>query len=149
MSTLCGANCSKCDFCNKCNGCTNTNGKPFGGKCVTAEYIKLGGRESFEKFKQALIDEINLLNIDGLPKIDNLFSLCGSYVNLAYPMPSGKNIKLLNDRNIYLGNQVQSEFDISNENMRCFGILADESFIIICEYGINGTNPELILYKRR
>ena len=32
---------------------------------------------------------------------------------------------------------------------RCFGILADMDFILICTYDENGENPELVLYKKR
>lgn len=32
---------------------------------------------------------------------------------------------------------------------RCFGILADMDFIIICTYEKDGENPELLIYKKR
>ena len=32
---------------------------------------------------------------------------------------------------------------------RCYGLIADESFLLVCEYGENGTDAELIAYKKR
>ena len=32
---------------------------------------------------------------------------------------------------------------------RCYGVVANEDLILICEYGCNGSDPEIILYKRR
>lgn len=69
----------------------------------------------------------------------------GEYVNLAYPLPSGASVKFLNDQTTYLGYQLESEFD---ENV-CFGILANMDFIMIATYGPEGSNPELLLYKKR
>ena len=28
-------------------------------------------------------------------------------------------------------------------------VVADEKFILVCEYGCNGADPEIVLYKRR
>ena len=63
-------------------------------------------------------------------------------------MPNGENIKLLDNNDIYLGNQVESEFN-DGEIIRCFGILANMNFILVSEYGANGDNPEIIIYKKR
>ena len=54
-------------------------------------------------------------------------------------------MKFLDDGKTYLGNQLESEFG----GERCFGILADMDFIMICTYEANGENPELVLYKKR
>lgn len=32
---------------------------------------------------------------------------------------------------------------------RCFGVVADMDFILICTYEEDGKNPELVLYKKR
>ena len=32
---------------------------------------------------------------------------------------------------------------------RCFGVVANMDFILICTYEANGENPELIIYKKR
>ena len=150
MESICGADCNNCKYGknNNCKGCTKTKGCPFGKQCFVAKYISAGGKENYELFKNKLIEEINSLNILGMPKIDDLSPLNGSFVNLSYPMPNGKNIQLLNDNEIYLGNQVKSQFN-NGELIRCFGILANMNFILISEYGPNGDNPELIIYKKR
>ena len=150
MESICGANCNDCGYGknNNCKGCKETNGCPFGKQCFIAKYILTGGKENYELFKKQLVDEINNLNIEGMQKIDDLNPLNGLFVNLSYPMPNGESFKLLYDDDIYLGNQVESEFN-DGEIIRCFGILANMDFILICEYGINGDNPELIMYKKR
>lgn len=63
-------------------------------------------------------------------------------------LPNGENIKLLDNNDIYLENQVESEFN-DGEIIRCFGILANMNFILVSEYGANGDNPEIIIYKKR
>ena len=83
-----------------------------------------------------------------MPKIKELIPLNGALVNLRYPLPNGKTIQLLDDNDIYLGSQVESEFK-DNDVVKCFGILANVNFILICRYEENGNNPELILYKKR
>ena len=150
MEAICGANCSECElFINsKCQGCKNTNGCPFGKKCWIAKYLEVGGKDNFKKLKQQLIKEFNSLNIDGMPKIKELYPLHGEYVNLEYPLPNGNKVKLLHDNEAYLGNQVECEFN-DGEYKTCFGLLANMNFILVCEYGENGTNPEIIIYKKR
>ena len=150
MGSICGANCSACGYGknNNCKGCKETNGCPFGKQCFVAKYILTGGKENYELFKKKLIDEINSLNVVGMPKINDLSPLNGAFVNLNYPLPNGINVQFLDDNDIYLGNQVESEFN-DGEIIRCFGILANMDFILISEYGVNGDNPELIVYKKR
>lgn len=108
-------------------------------------YDKLGDNGQFDEFKKQLIEEINALHIEGLPKVTKLNALVGKYVNLAYRLPSGEDIRFLDDRKTYLGNQLQSEFD----GDRVFGVLADAEFIMISTYETDGTAPELVLYKKR
>ena len=150
MESICGATCDGCEYGknNGCKGCAKTQGCPFDKQCFVAKYILTGGKENYEKFKKQLIDEINELEVAGLPKISELNPLNGSFVNLSYPLPNGSYAKLLDDNEIYLGTQVESEFN-DGELIRCFGVLANMNFILICEYGPNGTNPELIIYKKR
>lgn len=59
-------------------------------------------------------------------------------------MPNGQMVKFLDDNNIYLGCQVEIA-DIG----RCYGVVADTGFMLICSYAANGSAPELVLYKRR
>lgn len=150
MNAVCGANCDECEYLknNKCKGCTITNGCPFGNKCWIAKYIEVGGKESFDVLKNQLIDEFNSLNIEGMPKIKELYPLHGEYVNLDYPLPNGINVKFLNNEEAYLGTQVECEFN-DNDIKRCYGLLANMSFLLVCEYGENGANPEIIIYKKR
>ena len=149
MKTICGANCEECElYNNKCEGCINTNACPFGKKCWIAKYIEIGGQKEFDTMKKQLISELNSLNIDGMPRIDDLYPLHGSFVNLEYPLPNGEKKKLLKDNETYLGNQVECEFNVGNYK-KCFGLIANMSFILVCEYEENGVNPEIIIYKKR
>lgn len=108
-------------------------------------YEELSDNGEFELFKQTLIDEINALDIDGMPKITRLNALVGKYVNLEYRLPNGQTVKFLDDNATYLGNQLECEFGTD----RCFGVLANMDFILVCTYEENGENPELVLYKKR
>lgn len=108
-------------------------------------YEELSDNGEFELFKQTLIDEINALDIDGMPKITRLNALVGKYVNLEYRLPNGQTVKFLDDNVTYLGNQLECEFGTD----RCFGVLANMDFILVCTYEENGENPELVLYKKR
>ncbi|MGN0244167.1 MAG: zinc ribbon domain-containing protein [Lachnospiraceae bacterium] len=108
-------------------------------------YEELSDDGQFEALKKQLIDEINALHIEGMPKVNQLNALVGKYVNLEYPLPNGMCVKFLNDATTYLGNQLESEFG----GDRCFGILANMDFIMIATYEAEGRNPELVLYKKR
>ena len=108
-------------------------------------YEELSDGGQFEEFKKQLIREINDLHVPGLPKVEKLNALAGSYVNLAYPLPSGEKVRFLDDGTTYLGNQLESEFG----GDRRFGILAGMDFILICTYAAEGADPELVLYKKR
>ena len=108
-------------------------------------YTDIGGQEKFNEFKNQIINEFNALNIEGMPKVTELNALIGSFVNLEYPLPNGKTVKLLDDNATYLGNQLECEFG----GDKCFGIIANMDFLLVCTYEENGENPELILYKKR
>ena len=108
-------------------------------------YEELSDDGQFDAFKQKVIEEINQLHIEGMPKVERLNALVGKYVNLEYRLPNGMKAKFLNDQTTYLGNQMPSEFG----GERCFGILANMDFILICTYEKDGENPELVLYKKR
>ncbi len=109
------------------------------------KYDELSDGGQFEEFKKKLIDEINDLNIEGMPKVESLNALVGKYVNLEYRLPSGMRTKFLNDETTYLGNQLESEIVPG----LCFGVLANMDFILICTYEAEGENSELLLYKKR
>ena len=108
-------------------------------------YEELSDKGEFEAFKKQLIEEINDLHIEGMPKVESLNALVGQYVNLAYRLPSGANVQFLDNGTTYLGTQLEPEFG----GDRCFGVLANMDFILICTYEAEGANPELVLYKKR
>ena len=112
---------------------------------VWQRYAQLGGAEMLDQFKQQLIAEFNALNIEGMPKVEQLNVLPGSFVNLDYPLPNGKIVRFLDDDASYLGNQLPCLFG----GERCFGIVANMDFLLVCTYEAEGINPELVLYKHR
>ena len=109
------------------------------------KYTYLGGAEKFEAFKQKLIREFNDLHVDGMPRVEKLNALVGGYINLEYRLPNGQTAKFLDDSATYLGNQLECEFG----GDRCFGIAANMDFLLVCTYGKDGTDPELVVYKKR
>ena len=148
MKSLCGADCTKCQFNEECKGCVQTKGCPFGKECFVAKYINLSGMEKYEEFKKVLITELNGLDVPGMTKISELYPLCGSFVNFEYKLPNGQNVKFLDDACIYLCNQVLCEFN-DGTHQKCFGLVAGMDFLLVCEYGENGAEPEIVVYKRR
>ena len=80
-----------------------------------------------------------------MPKLEKLNALVGGDVNLEYRLPNGKSAKFLDDGATYLGNQLECEFG----GDRCFGIVANTTFLLVCTYEENGNNPELVVYKKR
>lgn len=145
--SICGANCAECPSVKECKGCEETGGCPYGKQCFLAKYIRTGGMENYLAFKRCLIDEINALRVEGMEQVKELYPLVGNFVNLAYPLPSGEAVPFLKNDETYLGAQVKNLFDDSGKS--CYGVIARESFILVCEYGENGVNPELVAYKRR
>ena len=102
----------------------------FSGKCA---------------LKEQLIKEFNDLHVPGMDRVTDLNALPGSYINLEYTLESGQKIKFWEDGRVYLGNQL-CKHDGSG---RCFGLTADENWLLVCEYGDNGSDPEIVVYKRR
>lgn len=144
MESICGVDCcSECPKLNECGGCTKTQGHPFGGRCVAAECVKQGGFDKFHELKNTLINEINALNIENL-KVSDLNLLNGFFVNMEYELPNGQKVKLLEDNNIYWGNQIETP-----GSDRCLGVSCDDKYILVCEYGCDGSNPQIVEYKRR
>ena len=146
MEAICGAKCDECELfkSDKCKGCINTKGSPFGKKCWIANYKEFGGRTALAKVQKDLIEEFNSLNIKGMSEVKELYPLHGSFVNLKYPLPSGEKAHFLNDDESYYGNQL-----VNKESKKCFGIIANMKFLLVSEYGLNGENPEIIIYKKR
>ena len=140
VKAICRLDC--CGVCRRredCGGCTKTEGHPFGGRCIAAEIVKQRGFAAFEKFKKKLIDEFNSLGIEGL-EVKDLNLLNGFYVNLEYPLANGQSVKLLEDNNIYLGNQIE----IPGRD-RYYGIVGDDKYLLVCSYKCNGAEPQIML----
>ena len=151
METICGADCSECGFKESCGGCKATNGHPFGGSCMIAECCSSNGADQCDtlcssacKLKAQLIEEFNALQIEDMEEVTNLNALKGSFVNLEYALPGGQVIKFWDDNRIYLGNQI-----CKKNSDRCYGLTADENYLLVCEYGENGAEPEIIVFKKR
>lgn len=110
---------------------------------IWKRYVEIGGKEKLEEFKEQLINEFNtLLYIEGLPKVENLNVLPGEFVNMEYTLPNGEKVKFLDDKRTYLGSQLEGE-------TKCYGIVANMDFLLVCTYEENGENPELVIYKKR
>ena len=77
-----------------------------------------------------------------MPQIDNLFVLQGSFVNMTYPI-NGNMVKLLDDNATYWGTQIEKD------DGRCYGIACDEHYILVSEYGKDGTDAEIVDLKKR
>ena len=59
-----------------------------------------------------------------------------------------KKIKILDDNDSYLGNQVECKFNC-DEVKKYYGIVANMDFILVSEYEEGCINPEIIIYKKR
>ena len=108
-------------------------------------YVAIGGEDAFAAFKAQLLDEFNALEVEGMPPVTELNALPGAFVNVAYRLPNGSQAPFLDDNATYLGNQLPCLFD----DRRCFGVVANMEFLLVCNYEENGANPELLIYKKR
>ena len=93
--------------------------------------------------KQELIKKFNDLKIPDMAEVTELHELKGDYINLEYALPSGQNIKLWDDKKIYYGAEI-----CKKDSNRCYGLTADENFLLVCEYGENGSDAEIIVFKK-
>ncbi len=151
MKTICGADCSKCSMKETCKGCVKTEGHPFGGTCVVAtccqnrEYQYCSDcTETVCQCKAQLIQEFNALGIEDMSRVTELYSLQGSFINLEYPLPGGQRVKFWKDNDIYLGTQLPK-----NNSDRCYGLTANEEYLLVCEYGENGADRQIVAFKKR
>lgn len=94
--------------------------------------------------QKELLKEFHALDIEELKEISRLNRLRGDFINLEYTFPSGQTAKLLEDDQWYWGAEV-----CKKGSSRCYGLAADESILLVCEYGENGSDADLILWKKR
>ena len=92
MGSICGADCTKCEFTSACAGCTETNGSPFGRPCLVAGCCRKG-ENVLRELKDKLITAFNDLGIPDMPPVTELYALRGSVINIAYTLPSGEIMK--------------------------------------------------------
>ena len=140
--SICGIDCGKCELSNTCAGCRETNGQPFGAECMVAVCCQKG-KEALSDLKEKLIAEFRALNIEDMEEVTALHALKGSLVNIEYTLPNGQPVKLWDDNRIYLGNQIHKK-----GSERCYGIAADEKYLMVSEYGCHGCDPEIVVFKR-
>ena len=143
--SICGADCSVCPGRDKCPGCVATDGCPSGKKCNIAAYIQSNGFDAYLALKRELVSKFNALGLPGMGEIKDLNPLVGFYVNLEYTLPSGAKVKFLEDDKMYLGNQTTCE----GQEGRCYGVIGNREFLLVCTYGEGGKDPELVLFRKR
>ncbi len=150
METFCGIDCGKCHVRDSCRGCIATGGRPFSsaGKCPLAACCQERGQERCDEcgvcgLKAQLMREFNALKIPDMEEVKDLHILLGSYINLEYAFPSGP-VQFWDDGQIYFGNQLRKK-----GSHRCYGLTADEKYLLVCEYGQDGADPEIIILKKR
>lgn len=150
-TSICGIDCMKCELKETCFGCAVTDGHPFHGGCVLAACCLSNGYDHCGKchnekcrLKEQVIAEFCKLGIEDMEEITGLNACKGSYINLTYTFSSGQAVKLLDDDKIYLGNQLSKK-----DSSRYYGIAADERTLIVSEYDADGSNAEIIVYKKR
>lgn len=93
---------------------------------------------------EKLIQEFNTLGISDMPEVTQLYPLKGEFINLEYPLPSGRIVKFWEDSKTYYGNQLEKA-----GSSRCYGLAADETYLMVCEYGEDGSDAEIVVFKRR
>ena len=117
------------------------------GKYTLDFWKQFGGspdKRHFDAFKAELMRDFNAcLSLEGLPPVEDLNVLPGEFVNMAYTLPNGITVKLLDDNATYLGSQLEGSAG------QCYGIAGNTEFLLICSYGEDGAEPELVLYKKR
>mgnify|MGYP000761556996 CR=1 FL=1 len=141
-SSLCGIDCTACELRAGCHGCRKTKGRPFGGACVVAEWKKAGDG-ALDAYKAQLLAAFHNLPIRELGQVQKLYSLKGAYINLPCRLPNGQVVKFWEDDRIYLGNQVPK-----GEENRFYGLAADETYLLVCEYGLQDQVANLVAFQR-
>lgn len=94
--------------------------------------------------KEELIREFNALNIADMGEVTELYELKGDFINLTYTLPSGQTIRLWDDQKTYYGAEI-----CRPGSDRCYGLTADERYLLVCEYGNGGSDAEIVIFKKR
>lgn len=139
--TICGADCAQCPSRAECRGCAETGGCPFGKQCFLAKYMIDFGQEKLAALQQAIMEEVNGLHLPGMQRVEALYPMRGSFVNLPYRLPNGQTAHLLDDDEIYLCSQVEAS------SGGYYGVAAGPDFLLVSRYG--GSGAELVLLRRR
>lgn len=93
--------------------------------------------------KQQLIKEFNKLGIVDMEEVTELHEGKGEFVNLDFPLPCGQTVNLWDNEKTYYINQLEKK-----NSERCYGLTADEKYLLVCEYGEGGSDPEIVVFKR-
>lgn len=93
--------------------------------------------------KEQLIKEFNSLGITDMEEVKELNRGTGDFVNLDFKLPCGQSVKLWDDNKTYYINQLEKK-----NSTRCYGLTADEKYLLVCEYGENGADAEIVIFKR-
>ena len=78
-----------------------------------------------------------------MEQLTELHALKGSFANIEYVLPNGQTVKFWDDNRIYLGNQLHKK-----NSDRYYGIVADEKYLMVSEYGDYGSDAEIIVFKQ-
>ncbi len=92
---------------------------------------------------QKLIEEFNKLGIEDMPQVTKLYGHKGEFVNVESLMPNGKKAKILDDSKMYYTAELPK---LNSE--RCYGLVTDKKQLVVFEYGKNGADSELIIWKK-
>ncbi len=100
-------------------------------------------RGEWKMQKEELIQKFNELGIEDMAEVTELNELRGDFINLEYNLPSGQRIKLWDDSKLYYGAEI-----CKKNSERCYGLAADDRYLLVCEYGDGGSDAEIVLLKR-
>ena len=93
--------------------------------------------------QERLLELLHQLGIAELGQIQQLYELKGDFINLECRLPNGQYAKLLDDDKLYYGAEI-----CKTGSSRCYGVAGDAGQLVVYEYGENGTEAELVLWKR-
>lgn len=142
MKTFFGADCTACSDYGKCGGCIGTEGRPFGAECAAARCARQG-EGALDACRSKLIAALNALDIPDMEPVTSLNMLKGAYINLEYTLPGGQRVKFWNDEQIYFASQQHK-----TGSDRCYGVAADETWMLVSEYGCGGSDTEIVVFRR-